>query len=243
MGFCKATTKSGSPCKNNALPNSDYCHIPFHQTGVKQNVYRRMWNLICNHKKLSTVVGIFITLLPILAVVSDSIQVYSFFEQDNKKDLREATAPILKSQDLNQQETKKSLGEIHNLLIQQYKIKRDSLKKMYPLGYALFFADDTEVHSFNDVSTLPRNFNIDWSQVKVYLGSSDIQFEIPYLRFEKGSMNIKGKTWTHAESTEMAVAVFTNPWFQLTLGILLKGKDYEGKDYIVGIIGARAVER
>src|SRR5262249_883487 len=111
----------------------------------------------------------------------------------------------------------KSLTEIHNLLIQQSKIKRDSLRRMCPWGYALFFADETEVHSFNDVSTLPENFKIDWSQVKAHLGSNNVQFKVASLYFEgdfegsieKAFMGFDAVVSTPAESTEMAVSIFT----------------------------------
>jgi hypothetical protein len=100
------------------------------------------------------------------------------------------------------------------------------------LGYAIFFADETEVHSFNDVSTLsPENFKIDWSQVKVRLGSDNVQFRISNMYFEGTLVNeLNASVIPLAKSMEMGGAIltakFVNPSVQLFMGILLKENNY-----------------
>jgi hypothetical protein len=222
---CKGTTQSGKPCRNNALLGTEYCHIPSHQLRVKHNFYRRAWNFICNDKTFGTFRGSILIVL--LAVSGDTIQVTSFFTQDNKEDFRQIVEPPI-------QQIQRELQGIKNELKKQVEVNRDDLDKKYPYGYALFYAHTMkkEIASFDEVANL-RNISVDWSKAKFISFSNEV--------FSMLSPDFIDNTYGHRVSEVIISLQRTRmqPYsFYSLSGIKIDAELLVNKkDYVIGLIG------
>lgn len=67
MRHCIAKTRSGSRCRNEALPKSLYCHIKAHQAYKPEGLHKRLWTLIRLHWIVS--VGLVASIVTIVGFI------------------------------------------------------------------------------------------------------------------------------------------------------------------------------
>jgi hypothetical protein len=92
MERCKATTRNGNPCRNNALVGSDYCHIKAHQSMAKQKFYKRGLHFVLKHKKRLS--KTFACLGVIYGLLSNQASIASYLNGATKQDIHKATGEI-----------------------------------------------------------------------------------------------------------------------------------------------------
>ena len=218
MEQCKATTRNGNPCWNNALSGSEYCHIKSHQPPIKHGLCKKAWHYIRTHRITTILVIIFPIFLATLGLISDTIQVHSFLTQDIIKYLREAIALILNNQEY-----------IRNILVQQLKAKDDKLIKQYHLGYALFYADSKNIYAPYEVN---KSLTINWDSARI------ISFTIDQIviRFPK----IIGPNRNLIEEGGAVLRRYAGNKLRMVQLLNICGTTeilINEKDYIVGVIG------
>ena len=140
---CKAITRQGRPCRNNAMEKSDYCYI--HSLGHIKRV--PAWKNLTFH--LLTI---------ILAVLGTVIPLFYTIYFGPTKDI--------------QQKIINKGNETYDLVLKMVRIEKTDfirLIKKYPLGYVLFAIDPKKniIPTIPTKSLLKEAYDIDWDKASI----------------------------------------------------------------------------
>jgi hypothetical protein len=70
MSRCKAKTKDGDQCRNNAIPGTAFCYVTSHGR-VSKTFKERFWNYLRNHWQPATILSLCLSLLPLYLYFRD----------------------------------------------------------------------------------------------------------------------------------------------------------------------------
>jgi hypothetical protein len=211
--ICRAITRSGKQCRNNALSGSDYCHIKSHKPSVEPKWCKKTRYFIQNHKILGiSIASLFFAIAFILAFVNDASDFLSLFRKD----------PVLE----NQKTMIQNQGEMKKILLDQFVANRDNLKKKYPLGFALFYIDSKEIYAPNDVSEL-KDIRLSWDKSKILeFSENEIVILCPDIIINSRKMNIDVSIGFPRTLGEHAACYNINNIIETKVEVLVNEKDY-----------------